>query len=98
MQCEQFKLAKIFLAKLQREASATVLFDHDVTGVAHTADGVTVTASTPDGKKTFEGEWLIGADGGRSVVRKSVGIGFEGFTWPERFLAVSYTHLRAHET
>ena len=89
VQCEQFKLAKIFLAKLQGEASATVLFDHDVTGVAHTADGVTVTASTPDGKKTFEGEWLIGADGGRSVVRKSVGIGFEGFTWPERFLVLS---------
>ena len=89
VQCEQFKLAKIFLAKLQREASATVLFDHDVTGVSHTADGVTVTANTPDGKKTFEAEWLIGADGGRSVVRKSAGIGFEGFTWPERFLVLS---------
>lgn len=89
VQCEQFKLAKIFLAKLRGEATATVLFDHDVTAIDHTPDGVTVTATTPDGVKTFEGDWLIGADGGRSVVRKSAGIAFEGFTWPERFLVLS---------
>tara|TARA_R110002072_G_scaffold19422_20_gene71960 strand:- start:11 stop:1234 length:1224 start_codon:yes stop_codon:yes gene_type:complete len=89
VQCEQFKLAKIFLAKLRGEATATVLFDHDVTAIDHTPDGVTVTATTPDGEKTFEGDWLIGADGGRSVVRKSAGIAFEGFTWPERFLVLS---------
>ena len=89
VQCEQFKLAKIFLAKLQGEPSATVLFDHDVTAIDHTPEGVTVTANTPDGEKTFEGDWLIGADGGRSVVRKSAGIDFEGFTWPERFLVLS---------
>lgn len=89
VQCEQFKLAKIFLAKLQGEASATVLFDHDVTGFENTPDGVSVTASTPDGEKTFEGDWLIGADGGRSVVRKGAGIAFDGFTWAERFLVLS---------
>lgn len=89
VQCEQFKLAKIFLAKLQDESTATVLFDHDVTGFENTADGVTVTANTPDGAKTFDGDWLIGADGGRSVVRKAAGIDFEGFTWPERFLVLS---------
>ena len=89
VQCEQFKLAKIFLARLQDQATATVLFDHNVTGIDHGADGVTVRADTPDGEKVFEGDWLIGADGGRSVVRKSAGIAFEGFTWPERFLVLS---------
>jgi 3-(3-hydroxy-phenyl)propionate hydroxylase len=89
VQCEQFKLAKIFLAKLQREDTATILFNHDVTAIDHTPDGVTVTATTTDGVKTFEGDWLIGADGGRSVVRKSAGIAFEGFTWAERFLVLS---------
>lgn len=89
VQCEQFKLAKIFLAKLQNESTATVLFDHDVTGFENTDDGVSVTANTPDGEKTFAGDWLIGADGGRSVVRKAAGIDFEGFTWPERFLVLS---------
>jgi len=32
---------------------------------------------------------LIGCDGGKSAVRKSVGTEFEGFTWPERFIVVS---------
>lgn len=89
VQCEQFKLAKIFLAKLQGEDTATILFNHDVTAIDHTPDGVTVTATTPDGVQIFEGNWLIGADGGRSVVRKSAGIAFEGFTWAERFLVLS---------
>ena len=89
VQCEQFKLTKIFLAKLQGEETATILFNHDVTAIDHTPDGVTVTATTPDGVQTFEGDWLIGADGGRSVVRKSAGIAFEGFTWAERFLVLS---------
>src|SRR5262249_18565291 len=35
------------------------------------------------------GRWLIGADGARSDVRRSLGIAFAGFTWPERFLVVS---------
>lgn len=89
VQCEQFKLAKIFLARLRDQKTATVLFGHNVTGLDHSATGVTVRADTPDGEKVFEGDWLIGADGGRSVVRKSAGIAFEGFTWPERFLVLS---------
>ena len=35
------------------------------------------------------GGWVIGADGGGSVVRKSAGIGFDGFTYPERFALIS---------
>jgi 3-(3-hydroxy-phenyl)propionate hydroxylase len=32
---------------------------------------------------------LIGADGGRSTVRKALGIAFEGYTHPERFLVLT---------
>jgi 3-(3-hydroxy-phenyl)propionate hydroxylase len=32
---------------------------------------------------------VIGADGGRSTVRKCLDIEFEGFTWPERFLVIT---------
>jgi len=89
VQCEQFKLAKIFLARLQQQDTATVLFNHRTTALEHNDKGVTVRAETPEGEKTFEADWLIGADGGRSVVRKSAGIDFEGFTWAERFLVLS---------
>ena len=34
---------------------------------------------------------MIGADGGRSIVRKSQDIDFEGFTYQERFLVITTT-------
>jgi 3-(3-hydroxy-phenyl)propionate hydroxylase len=43
----------------------------------------------PDGVRTHTGAYLIGADGGRSVVRKQSGIAFDGFTWPERFIVLT---------
>ena len=43
----------------------------------------------PDGIKTHTGAYLIGADGGRSVVRKQSDIAFDGFTWPERFIVLT---------
>jgi 3-(3-hydroxy-phenyl)propionate hydroxylase len=60
-----------------------------VTGLSQDADGVTVTVRTPTGEKTDRGAYLIGADGGRSTVRKQSGIAFEGFTYEERFLVLT---------
>jgi 3-(3-hydroxy-phenyl)propionate hydroxylase len=39
----------------------------------------------------LDAEWVIGADGASSAVRKALGVDFEGMTYPERFLVVS-TH------
>ncbi len=66
-----------------------MLFNHRVTALEDGDTGVTVTAQTPDGERTFAAKWLIGADGARSTVRKLAGIEFEGHTWPERFVATN---------
>ena len=66
-----------------------VLFEHEVTALEDGADGVTVTARSGEGEKTFRAKWLIGADGARSTVRKLAGIDFPGHTWPERFIATN---------
>ena len=71
------------------EENATFLFKHTVTGLEQSASGVKVFAETPDGPRSFEADYLIGADGGKSAVRKSAGIEFQGFTCPERFLVLS---------
>lgn len=40
---------------------------------------------------------MIGADGARSVVRRSLGLDFDGVTWPERFVATNIRYdFRAH--
>jgi 3-(3-hydroxy-phenyl)propionate hydroxylase len=50
---------------------------------------VEITIEREGRTETRSGRWLIGADGARSDVRRSLGIEFPGFTWPERFLVVS---------
>ena len=48
-----------------------------------------MTVESGGAARTVEASWLIGADGGRSAVRKGLGVEFEGFTWPEIFVVVS---------
>ena len=45
-----------------------------------------VASDSPLGSRAVRGRYLIGADGGRSTVRKALGIDFEGYTHPERLL------------
>ncbi|WP_280269650.1 FAD-dependent monooxygenase, partial [Nocardia wallacei] len=44
------------------------------------AAGVTATLIGPNGPETVRADYLVGADGGRSTVRKTLGIPFEGTT------------------
>ena len=89
---EQFKLTPLLLARLQAIPGASVRFGAQVAGVTQDADGVTVRIGSPDGEEKIAAKWVIGADGGRSTVRKAANIAFDGFTWPERFLVASTTH------
>ncbi|MCH8092126.1 MAG: FAD-dependent monooxygenase, partial [Proteobacteria bacterium] len=50
---------------------------------------VMARAETAAGVKTFHGRYIIGCDGGRSQVRKSMNVDFEGFQFPERFLVLT---------
>jgi 3-(3-hydroxy-phenyl)propionate hydroxylase len=86
---EQHKLTPIQLDILRRDGGAEIHFGHQVTGFAQTADGVSVTIENGGVIRSVEASWLIGADGGRSVVRKELGVEFDGFTWPEIFVVVS---------
>lgn len=89
VQCEQFKTAKLLLDRLRKLPSVEVLFGHEVTDVAQAEGSVRVAVRGPAGTTMHAGGYLIGADGGRSVVRKQCGIAFEGFTWPERFIVLT---------
>jgi 3-(3-hydroxy-phenyl)propionate hydroxylase len=89
VQTEQHKLARMGVERLVTFGDVDVRFATRVTGVAHDAHGATVMALGPDGNETFRGDYVIGADGGRSTIRKALDIDFEGFTWPEHFLVLT---------
>jgi 3-(3-hydroxy-phenyl)propionate hydroxylase len=89
IQCEQFKTALLIQERLRALPNVDVLWGHRVTDVTQDASGVTATVASAAGEAKHTGAYLIGADGGRSVVRKACGIDFAGFTWPERFIVLT---------
>lgn len=89
VQCEQYKISRIALDRLADEPLAKVRLGAELTGFAQDADGVDVTVQTADGEEHLRTSWLVGADGGRSTVRKAAGIAFEGFTFPEQFMVLT---------
>lgn len=89
IQCEQFKLSGIVMERLKAFPNCDVQFGHEVRDVSQTEDGVTVLGTGPDGDFEEIGAYAIGADGGRSIMRKAMDIEFEGFTYPERFVVLS---------
>lgn len=91
VQCEQHKLANMAIERLLRFAHARVDFSSRVTAVQQFDDHVEATVQDARGTRTIDGSYLIGADGGRSTVRKALSIAFEGYTHPERFLVLTTT-------
>jgi 3-(3-hydroxy-phenyl)propionate hydroxylase len=92
LQCEQHKLVGMMERRVMNSPLATILHGAAVDDVTQDASQVSVGVSHADGRRErLSGSFLVGADGGRSVVRKSQSIDFEGFTWPERFLVITTT-------
>ena len=89
VQCEQWKLTRALRDEYQKIPGSEILFAHTVTGVRPGDDQVTVEAETPGGNVRISGRYVIAADGARSAVRRSLGVGFEGLTYPELFLVAS---------
>ncbi|HVO15495.1 MAG TPA: FAD-dependent monooxygenase [Alphaproteobacteria bacterium] len=86
LQCEQFKLVAFVYDMLRAMPGVELRLGHRATAVAQSGDAVTVDAEGPAGPVSLSGAYLIGADGGRSIVRKALGIAFDGMTYPEHFL------------
>src|SRR5712672_1409527 len=89
VQCEQSKLTRILLDQLGRAPNFQIEFGSAVQGVTQDNDSVEIAIERNGRNERRRARWLIGADGARSDVRRSLGIEFQGFTWPERFLVIS---------
>lgn len=85
----QDELGAIALRHLQTHAGASVHWNTAVTGLTQDGEGVRLTTEGPDGPGEFTARWVVGADGAGSAVRRALGLGFDGMTWPERFVATN---------
>lgn len=83
LQCEQFNLTRLIVERLRQEPLCDLRLGWQVTDVDPGEDQVRIRASRPGLSETFQTPWLIAADGGRSTVRKRLGLSFEGSVFPK---------------
>jgi 3-(3-hydroxy-phenyl)propionate hydroxylase len=89
LQCEQYNLSRRLSERLDEEPNAEVLFNHRMAWFEQDDTGVDIALEAPTEIVRLRADYLIGADGANSIVRKWLGVEFDGFTYPERFLCLS---------
>lgn len=88
----QDKLSEILLEHLATYTQVKILRNTRAVALVQDASGVTVDVETADGPGRLRTGWVVGADGSNSAVRRSLGLEFQGITWPERFVATNVVY------
>lgn len=70
------------LEKRARDLGVDVRWGHELVGIAPGAESVALQVSSPERDYAIAAGYAVGADGGRSLVRKTLGIDFPGATSP----------------
>lgn len=96
LQVEQSRLTRLALQHLESHPFATVVSSSPVSRIEKVENGVVVHVESGEMMGAINAPIVIGADGSKSVVRESLGVGFNGLTYPERYLVISTT-LALHE-
>ena len=89
LQNEQNNLTRIIAERMRTQPNARIVFGTEVVKVEDSADEAHVFVAGDGREPSWKAPWVIAADGASSVVRKSLGIAFDGVTLPERFLVIS---------
>jgi 3-(3-hydroxy-phenyl)propionate hydroxylase len=98
LQCERIKIVE----EAMKMASAHPLIDLRLqttfTSFSHDADGVVAHMINAAGEEDeVRGAFLVSCEGARSIVRKELGIEFEGFTYSDRTLNIEVAYdFRKH--
>jgi 3-(3-hydroxy-phenyl)propionate hydroxylase len=83
---QQYYVEQYLVEAAQANDLVDLRFKNAVTGIAQTADGVTVTIETPDGNYDLDCDYLLACDGAKSPIRGMMGLDFDGELFEERFL------------
>ncbi|NLT25672.1 MAG: bifunctional 3-(3-hydroxy-phenyl)propionate/3-hydroxycinnamic acid hydroxylase [Microbacteriaceae bacterium] len=73
---------------LERYPGVELRFGAEATGFVDRGDHVETTVAAAEGEHRIRSRFLVGADGGRSSIRKALGIGFPGISPSTRWLVV----------
>ena len=91
VQAEQYKLTRIISKILKDYPHVEQKYSAKATNLTQDDGSVTVHYDTPGGPQSISADYLMSCDGSRSFARKTLNIGFPGYTYPELFMVVSTT-------
>ncbi|MDM4142574.1 MULTISPECIES: FAD-dependent monooxygenase [Mycobacterium] len=78
---QQPRLVRL-LEKRARDLGVDLRWGHALVGLEQSAESVALMVSSPERDYSIAAGYAVGADGGRSLVRKTLGIDFPGVTSP----------------
>ncbi len=84
------------LAGWVEELAVPILRGREVVGLAQDEAGVDVELSGESGDTSLRAEYLVGCDGGRSLVRKAAGIDFPGWDPTSSFMIAEVEMTEDH--
>ncbi len=90
LQCDRLKLIEEALKMASDTDLIEIRVGTELVGFEQDGDSVTAVVETADGERQeLRGTHLVGCEGAHSVVRKQLGIDFEGFAFPDRTMTLS---------
>jgi 3-(3-hydroxy-phenyl)propionate hydroxylase len=93
LQCERIKIVEEALKMAKAHPNIDLRLKTEFVSFAQDADGVIARVINQAGEEeTVEGRYIVSAEGARSIVRKELGIAFEGFTYDDRTLNIEVAY------
>jgi 3-(3-hydroxy-phenyl)propionate hydroxylase len=93
LQCERIKLVEEALRMAKARPEIELRLGSSFTGFTQDADGVTAAFTNRAGAaERVRGAYIVSCEGARSIVRKELGIEFEGFTYPDHTLNIEVAY------
>ena len=89
LQCEQYKFARMLADKLDNHKYSSAMFNRELISFSDAGNKVKLKVDHKGIGEDYECDYLIGADGANSIVRRNLGIEFGGFTYKEKFFTLS---------
>ena len=85
----QPQVDRVLLDGLKQYEKTQVLFSRHLTHFSQDANGVTLNIKDKDGnEEAIHAQYLIACDGGNSIVRRTLGIAFDGETAPNQWIVI----------
>src|SRR5215471_14984975 len=98
LQCERIKIVEEAMKMAKAHPLIDLRLRTTFTVFAQDADCVTAHLTNPAGEdEVVTGHYIVSGEGARSIIRKDLGIEFEGFTYPDRTLNIEVAYdFRRH--